>query len=128
MREGLSGTATTRVYRTDVDNITCMALHERDFFVERAETRPMSLACPKCGHREEYPLKWMRRTKKDRLPAGADERDRALFAKLADYVVRVDDFVTCTRCRRRFDIPAHRSMALSQPLDGLPKDDDEEIP
>lgn len=105
-----------------------MALHERDFFVERPETRPMALTCPKCGHRQEYSLKWIRRIKKDRLPAGADARDRALFGKLADYVIRVDDFATCGRCHRRFDIPAHRSMALSAPLDGLPKDDDEDLP
>jgi hypothetical protein len=89
-----------------------MALNERDFFIEKPETRPMSLACPKCGHREDYPMKWIRRTKKDRLPAGADERDRALFAKLADYLIRAEDFVTCAKCRRRFEIPSHHSISL----------------
>ena len=41
----------------------------------------MSLACPQCRHRADYQIKWVRRTKKDRVPAGADERDRAKFAK-----------------------------------------------
>ena len=92
--------------------MTRMALNERDFFTEKTETRPMSLACPKCGHREDYSLKWIRRTKKERLPAGADERDRALYAKLRDYLIRVDDFATCAKCRRRIEIPTHQSMSF----------------
>ena len=89
-----------------------MALNERDFFTEKPETKPMSLACPQCRHRDDYPIKWVRRTKKDRLPGGADERDRALYAKLRDHLYRVDDFVNCTRCRRRFEIPSHQSMVF----------------
>ena len=53
-----------------------MALNERDFFTEKTELKPMTLTCPKCGHRAEYQFKWIRRTKKDRVPQGADERDR----------------------------------------------------
>jgi hypothetical protein len=89
-----------------------MALNERDFFVETFETKPMSLACPQCRHRADYPIKWAKRTKKDRLPPGADERDRALYAKLRDHLYRVDDFAVCVRCRRRFEIPSHQSMVF----------------
>jgi hypothetical protein len=62
----------------------------------------------------EVPVRWLRRTKKKKLPPGADERDRAKFAKARDYLVRVDDFVTCPnpRCRRRFEIPSDQTVAL----------------
>ena len=46
--------------------------------------------------------------------AGADERDRALYAKLRDYMIRVDDTVTCKACGRRFDIPSQHSMVFLQ--------------
>jgi hypothetical protein len=52
----------------------------------------------------------MRRTKKDRLPPRADERDRALYAKLRDYLIRIDDDVTCKTCQKRFEIPSFQSM------------------
>jgi DNA-directed RNA polymerase subunit RPC12/RpoP len=104
-----------------------MALNERDFFVEKPETRSMSLACPQCRHRADYQIKWVRRTKKDRLPGGADERDRAKFAKITDHLYRVDDFAVCVRCRRRFEIPSHQSIIRIGEDLGLPKDveDDE---
>lgn len=98
-----------------------MPLSERDFFNEKFETRPMSLVCPLCRHRGDYQIKWARRTKKDRMPQGADERDRARFAKLQDHLYRMDDVVSCVRCRRRFDIPSHRSMIFLHELDhGMP--------
>jgi hypothetical protein len=52
------------------------------------------------------------RTKKDRLPPGADERDRAMYAKLRDYMIRVDDSVTCKTCGKKFDIPSQHSMVF----------------
>ncbi len=89
----------------------------------------MSLSCPQCRHRAEYQIRWVRRSKKDRLPPGANDHDRALFAKVRDHLFRVDDVVTCVRCRRRFDIPSHQSMIFldeqGQGL-GLPKDDPDE--
>ena len=87
-----------------------MALNERDFFNEKQELKPMSLACPQCRHRADYQVRWVRRTKKDRLPGGAGDRDRAMFAKLRNHLYRIDDMVTCARCRRRFEIPSHQSM------------------
>jgi uncharacterized protein YbaR (Trm112 family) len=87
-----------------------MGLAERDFFVEKTETKPMSLACPQCRHRDDYQIRWVRRTKRAQLPADADDRDRALYAKKRDHVFRVDDFVNCKRCRTRFEIPSHQAM------------------
>ena len=87
-------------------------INERDFFTERTETKPMSLVCPQCRHRDDYQIKWSKRTKKDRLPPGADARDRALYEKLRDHLFRPDDMVNCTKCRRRFEIPSHQTMVF----------------
>jgi hypothetical protein len=46
-----------------------------------------------------------------------------MFAKLKDYLVRAEDFATCGKCKRRFEIPSHQSLAMYEPLAGLPKDD-----
>jgi hypothetical protein len=89
-----------------------MALDERDFFNNRNETRQDKLTCPRCRRENEYPMRWVVRTKKDRLPHGADERDRALYAKLRDYMIRVDDSVTCKTCGKKFDIPSQHSMVF----------------
>jgi uncharacterized protein YbaR (Trm112 family) len=89
-----------------------MGLLGRDFFTEKTEARPMSLACPACRHRGEYRIRWVRRTRRAALPERASEADRARFAKLRDHLFRVDDFVNCPRCRRRFEIPSHQSMVF----------------
>lgn len=91
-----------------------MALDERDFFNNRNETRTETLSCPRCRRQNEYQLRWVVRTRKDRLPPGADERDRALFAKLRDYMIRIDDNVVCKTCRTKFDIPSQHSMVFLQ--------------
>ena len=91
-----------------------MSLDERDFFNNRNETRTDTLACPRCRRQNEYQMRWVIRTKKDRLPPGADERDRALFAKLRDYMIRIDDSVVCKTCRTKFDIPSQHSMVFLQ--------------
>jgi hypothetical protein len=89
-----------------------MALNERDFYRETPETKTASYSCPHCKRRGEYAVRWVRRAKKDRLPPGADERDRALFPKLRDYLVRLDDMLVCSTCRRRFEIPSHQSLVF----------------
>ena len=89
-----------------------MALNERDCFDEFTEMKPMSLRCPQCGHRDDYQVKWLLRERKERPPGGADARDKAMFEKLRDHLYRVDDTVTCTKCRRRFEIPSHQSMVF----------------
>jgi hypothetical protein len=89
-----------------------MALSEREFFHERPETKPASFTCPKCRHRDDYQVRWILRTKKDRIPPGADERDRALYGKLRNYLIRVDDVLVCKRCQRKFEIPSQQSIVF----------------
>jgi hypothetical protein len=103
-----------------------MALDERAFFSDRNENRNERLSCPRCRRTNEYSVRWVRRTKKDRLPSGADERDRAKFAKLRDHLIRVDDEVTCKACSKRFEIPSMHSLLFVDQLEGLPRDVEEE--
>jgi hypothetical protein len=91
-----------------------MALDERDFFDNRNETRIERLTCPRCKRANEYKMRWVVRTRKGRIPQGADERDRALYAKLRDYMIRVDDVVTCATCGKKFDIPSQHSLVFIQ--------------
>jgi hypothetical protein len=99
---------------------------ERQFFTEKPEQRPARLQCPRCRRTSDYTIRWMRRTKKAQIPPGADERDRALFAKVKDHLVRVDDDVTCKVCGKRFEFPSHRGLIFLEELEGLPKDEEEE--
>jgi hypothetical protein len=101
-----------------------MAMDERAFFTERPENRPGRYQCPKCRRTGEYSVRWVRRSKKDRLPPGADERDRAKFAKLRDYLLRLDDEVTCKTCGKKFEIPSQQSLVFVDQLAGLPNDDE----
>lgn len=97
-----------------------MALDERAFFNEKPETRPGSYQCPKCRRTSEYAVRWVRRTKKERPPANADEADKKKFAKLRDYLLRLDDNVVCKTCGRKFDIPSQHSLVFVDQLSGLP--------
>ena len=101
-----------------------MALDERAFFFEKPETRPARYQCPKCRRTAEYTVRWVRRSKKDRLPPGADDTDRAKFAKLRDYLLRVDDDVTCKTCGKKFEIPSQHSLMFVDALAGLPDADE----
>jgi hypothetical protein len=86
---------------------------ERAYYSESPTIKAAKLHCPFCRSAEDYDLRWMVRKKKDRLPSGADERDRAKFAKAQSYMVLLDDKVMCKnmRCRKRFDISGIKSMA-----------------
>ena len=99
-----------------------MALDERALFTEKPETRVGRYQCPKCRRTGEYSIRWVRNSKKDRLPAGADEGDRAKFAKLRDYLLRLDDEVTCKTCGKKFEIPSQHSLMFVDQLAGLPND------
>jgi hypothetical protein len=96
---------------------------ERSFYTESQALKPARLNCPFCRIMDDYQLRWLVRTKKDRLPGGADERDRAKFAKAQSYMVLLDDKVACRnlRCRKRFDISGIKSMAFLADA-GLPQD------
>ena len=89
-------------------------LSERDFFNETPEIKRASFSCPHCRERADYEVRWLRRTKKNSLPRGANEQDRARFNKSRDYMVRVDDMLMCRnpRCRKRFDIPNAQSVVF----------------
>ena len=101
-----------------------MALDERAFFTEKPETRQGRYQCPKCRRTGDYSIRWVRRTKKDRPPGNADDADRAKFAKLRDYLLRLDDEVTCKTCGKKFEIPSQHSLMFVDQLAGLPNDDE----
>jgi hypothetical protein len=101
-----------------------MALDERAFFTDKPETRQGRFQCPKCRRPGDYSIRWVRRSKKDRLPGGADEADRAKFAKLRDYLLRLDDEVTCKACGKKFEIPSQQSLLFVDQLAGLPNEED----
>jgi hypothetical protein len=101
-----------------------MALDERAFFTDKPETRQGRFTCPKCRRAGDYSIRWVRRSKKDRLPNGADEADRAKFAKLRDYLLRLDDEVSCKTCGKKFEIPSQQSLLFVDQLAGLPNEDD----
>ena len=70
-------------------------------------------------------VRWMRRTKKPTLPPRADARDRALYAKLRDYLIRLDDDVVCKACSKRFEIPSHQSMVFVDEQGKTPQGSDD---
>ena len=89
-------------------------MHERDIFDERHETKTANFACPHCRERNDYDVRWIKRTKKKQPPRGLNEQQRAQLAKSRDYMVRVDDMLMCRniRCRKRFDIPSSQSVVF----------------
>jgi len=101
-------------------------MQEKDFFTEKPETRPGQYACPRCGRRNEYQVRWVRRTKRA-LPGSANAKDKAMYAKLRDYLIRVDDVLVCKSCQRKFEIPSQQSLVFVDDIPtGLPKDDYDE--
>jgi len=89
-------------------------MNERDFFTERQEIKAATYTCPKCRMRAEYPIRWIRRTKKKSLPPYATDEDRAKFQKSRDHLVRVDDVLICRneQCRQRFEIPSLQTVVF----------------
>ena len=89
-------------------------MDERAFYTDSQTAKPALLNCPYCRIQDTYNLQWSVRKKKDRIPQGADERDRAKFAKAQSYMVLLDDKVACKnlRCRKRFDISGVKTMAF----------------
>jgi hypothetical protein len=89
-------------------------LQERDFFNEKNEVRQHNINCPSCKQAAEYPIRWLRRTKKPSLPPRATEDDRIRFKAARDYMVRVDDVLRCSnpRCGKRIEITSLQSVVL----------------
>lgn len=87
-------------------------MEERDFFVESRSNKPIDLICTFCKTKDTYDLPWVIRKKKPSVPRGADERDRAKFAKSQSYMVLAQDKVACKRCRRSFDVSGTKTLAF----------------
>lgn len=89
-------------------------MDERLFYTESRTTKTARLNCPFCRTVEEYELEWLIRRKKDRVPPGADERDRAKFARAQSYMVLIDDKVRCRnpRCGRMIEVSGIKTTAL----------------
>jgi hypothetical protein len=89
-------------------------MDERAFYIESPTTKPATLHCPFCQSSETYELRWLVRKKKDRIPGGGDERDRAKFQKAQSYMLLLDDKVACKnlRCRKRFDVSGVKTIAF----------------
>lgn len=81
-------------------------MDDRKFYTEKEETKQLQLICPHCRQENSYPVRWMVRTKRDKLPPGGSEQDREHYAKARSYMVRIDNMVACRniRCRKRFDL------------------------
>ncbi len=101
-----------------------MALDEKDLFTDKPENRMGKYQCPRCKRTNEYSIRWMRRTKRNQLPPSADASDRAKFAKLRDYLIRVDEEVVCKTCNKRFEIPSQHSLMFVDQFAGLPNDEE----
>lgn len=88
-------------------------MDERAFYTESPTTKEIRLNCPFCRTEDTYALRWMVRKKKERIPGGGDERDRARFQKAQSYMVLMDDVANCKnpRCRKRFEISGVKTMA-----------------
>jgi len=91
-----------------------ITVDERQYYTEAQTKRNIRLTCPYCRATDEHELRWLVRTKKDRLPPGADERDRAKFQKAQSYMVLMDDRAQCKqmRCRKSFEISGIKTMAF----------------
>jgi hypothetical protein len=89
-------------------------MQERDIFDERQETKKASFSCPHCRERNEYDVRWMKRTKKKNAPRNMNQQERAQYEKSRDYMVRMDDQLMCKnmRCRKRFEIPSAQSVVF----------------
>ncbi|HUF05342.1 MAG TPA: hypothetical protein VMM38_14355 [Aridibacter sp.] len=89
-------------------------MNEKDIFDEQQEVKKANIACPFCGQRNDYKVRWLKRTKKKKAPSHLNENDRARFGKSRDYMVRIDDQLVCLndRCRKRFEIPYSQSVVF----------------
>lgn len=89
-------------------------MQEKDIFDEKQETKTAGFSCPNCRERNEYEVRWLKRTKKKNLPRNLSQQERAQLDKSRDYMVRVDDMLMCKniRCRRRFEIPSAQSIVF----------------
>jgi len=91
-------------------------MDERQFYTEKQETKTIPLTGPACRKEDNYPIRWIVRTKKNELPRGAGEEDRRKFAKATSYMVRLDDLVACYKCRKRFELTGQSTVLINDAL------------
>ncbi|HEU0118966.1 MAG TPA: hypothetical protein VFQ91_00450 [Bryobacteraceae bacterium] len=89
-------------------------MDERAFYTESPGARPAQLHCPYCRTVQQVELRWLIRRRKERVPPGADARDRARFEKAQSYMVLLDDRARCgnPRCRKTFEVSGIKTMAF----------------
>jgi hypothetical protein len=88
-------------------------MDERQFYFEKQETKTIPLTCPACRKEDNYPIRWVVRTKKNELPRGAGDEDKKRFAAARSYMVRVDELVACRKCRKRFELTGQSVVLVS---------------
>jgi hypothetical protein len=88
-------------------------MDERQFYDEKQETKTLTLTCPACRKEDNYPIRWVVRTKKSELPRGANEEDKKRFVQARSYMVRVDELVACRKCRKRFELTGQSVVLIS---------------
>ncbi|MGH9680121.1 MAG: hypothetical protein ACRD4Y_09230, partial [Candidatus Acidiferrales bacterium] len=88
-------------------------MDERQFYTEKPETKNITLMCPACHREDNYPIRWIVRTKRNELPRGAGEEDKKRFALARSYMVRVDELVACRKCRKRFELTGQSVVLIS---------------
>jgi len=88
-------------------------MDERQFYTEKQDTKSIKLTCPACRKEDNYPIRWIVRTKKSELPRGAGEEDKKRFALARSYMVRVDELVACRKCRKRFELTGQSVVLIS---------------
>jgi hypothetical protein len=89
-------------------------MNEKDIFDEKQEVKKQSYSCTFCGQRDDYDVRWLKRTKKKQSPRSGNQDDRMRFDKSRDYLLRLDDVLMCKnmRCRKRFDIPSSQTVVF----------------
>ena len=98
-------------------------MDERQFYMERQETKTIPLVCPSCHKEDNYPIRWVVRAKKKELPRGAGEEDRKRFEQARSYMVRIDELVACRKCRKRFELTGQSVVLMSESAGGPPPPD-----
>jgi hypothetical protein len=90
-------------------------MDEKLFYAESQETKQLILVCPHCKQEGTYPVRWLVRTKKTKLPPGASDEDKMRFSQARSYMVRMDDLVACRnlRCRKRFELTGQSVVLTS---------------
>ena len=89
-------------------------MNEKDIFDEKTEIKTASFSCPQCRERNDYEVRWMKRTKKKAAPRHLNQQEQSQYQKSRDYMVRIDDVLMCKnmRCRKRFDIPSSQTVVF----------------